>query len=43
MPLAKDVKLDELAAITHGYTGADIAALVKGGGDGRAAGTYCPR
>ena len=29
MPLAKDVKLDELAATTHGYTGADIAALVR--------------
>lgn len=29
MPLAKDVKLDELADITHGYTGADIAALAR--------------
>ncbi len=29
MPLAKDVSVDELAAITHGYTGADISALVK--------------
>ncbi len=29
MPLLKDVKLDNLAAITHGYTGADIAALVR--------------
>ena len=29
MPLAKDVDLDELAAITHGYTGADLSALVK--------------
>ena len=29
MPLAKDVKLDELADITHGYTGADIAALTR--------------
>ena len=29
MPLAKDVKLDELAALTHGYTGADIAALAR--------------
>ncbi len=28
MPL-KDVKLDELADITHGYTGADIAALAR--------------
>jgi len=29
MPLAKDVSLDELANITHGYTGADLSALVK--------------
>ncbi len=29
MPLAKDVNLDELADITHGYTGADITALVR--------------
>ncbi len=29
MPLAKDVKLDELADMTHGYTGADIAALAR--------------
>ncbi|MCL5238999.1 MAG: CDC48 family AAA ATPase [Candidatus Marsarchaeota archaeon] len=29
MPLAKDVSVDELAAITHGYTGADISALAK--------------
>jgi transitional endoplasmic reticulum ATPase len=29
MPLAKDVKLDELADLTHGYTGADISALVR--------------
>ncbi len=29
MPLAKDVDLKELAALTHGYTGADISALVK--------------
>ncbi len=29
MPLTKDVKLDELAAMTHGYTGADIAALAR--------------
>ena len=28
-PLAKDVSLDELANLTHGYTGADIAALVR--------------
>lgn len=29
MPLLKDVKIDELAALTHGYTGADIAALAR--------------
>ena len=29
MPLAKDVSVDELAAITHGYTGADLNALAK--------------
>ncbi len=29
MPLSKDVKLDELADMTHGYTGADIAALAR--------------
>ncbi|HUY70153.1 MAG TPA: CDC48 family AAA ATPase [Candidatus Baltobacteraceae bacterium] len=29
MPLAKDVKIDELASLTHGYTGADIAALAR--------------
>ncbi len=29
MPLAKDVSIDELAAITHGYTGADLNALAK--------------
>ncbi|MGC8586206.1 MAG: CDC48 family AAA ATPase [Candidatus Micrarchaeia archaeon] len=29
MPLAKDVDLDELANMTHGYTGADIAALCR--------------
>ncbi|MEM3791218.1 MAG: CDC48 family AAA ATPase [Candidatus Micrarchaeaceae archaeon] len=29
MPLAKDVDIDELANITHGYTGADLAALVR--------------
>jgi len=27
MPLEKDVNLDELASMTHGYVGADIAAL----------------
>ncbi len=29
MPLAKDVELKELAGITHGYVGADLAALCK--------------
>ncbi len=29
MPLAKDVKLEEIADMSHGYTGADIAALVR--------------
>ena len=29
MPLSDDVKIDELANITHGYTGADISALVR--------------
>ncbi len=29
MPLSKDVEMDELAAITHGYTGADLSALAK--------------
>jgi transitional endoplasmic reticulum ATPase len=29
VPLASDVDLDEIAEKTHGYTGADIAALVK--------------
>ncbi|MCC6024835.1 MAG: CDC48 family AAA ATPase [Desulfurococcaceae archaeon] len=29
MPLADDVDLDKIAEITHGYTGADLAALVK--------------
>lgn len=29
MPLAKDVKLDEIASMTHGFVGADVAALVK--------------
>jgi len=29
MPLAKDVDLDELAEITHGFTGADLAALCR--------------
>ena len=29
MPLTKDVDLDALASITHGFVGADIAALAK--------------
>lgn len=29
MPLAKDVNLEELAAITHGFVGADLNALAK--------------
>ena len=29
MPLAKDVNLDKLAEMTHGYSGADLAALCK--------------
>ncbi len=29
MPLAKDVDLEKLAAITHGFVGADLAALCK--------------
>ncbi|MCQ4336608.1 MAG: CDC48 family AAA ATPase [Sulfolobales archaeon] len=29
MPLAKDVNLVKLAEMTHGYTGADLAALVR--------------
>ena len=29
MPLAKDVQLEELASITHGYAGADVAALTR--------------
>ncbi len=29
MPLTKDVDIDEMANITHGYTGADISALVR--------------
>ncbi|MCL5427711.1 MAG: AAA family ATPase, partial [Candidatus Marsarchaeota archaeon] len=29
MPLAKDVSIDELASLTHGYTGADLNALVR--------------
>jgi len=29
VPLEKDVNLEEVAGLTHGYTGADLAALVK--------------
>jgi transitional endoplasmic reticulum ATPase len=29
MPLAQDIKLQELSNITHGYTGADISALCR--------------
>ncbi|RLG79559.1 MAG: AAA family ATPase, partial [Thermoprotei archaeon] len=29
VPLANNVNLEEIAEITHGYTGADLAALVK--------------
>jgi transitional endoplasmic reticulum ATPase len=29
MPMTEDVSLDELANITHGYTGADVSALTK--------------
>ena len=29
VPLAEDVDLDKIASITHGFTGADLAALVK--------------
>jgi transitional endoplasmic reticulum ATPase len=29
MPLAKDVNLDELSNMTHGYTGADLSALTR--------------
>jgi transitional endoplasmic reticulum ATPase len=29
MPLAEDVDLEQIASITHGYVGADIATLVK--------------
>ena len=35
MPLADDVDLDHLAAITHGFVGADLEALVPRGGHGR--------
>jgi len=29
MPIAEDVNLDELANVTHGYTGADVSSLTK--------------
>ncbi len=29
MPLTKDVKLEELAEVTHGFVGADLSALAK--------------
>jgi transitional endoplasmic reticulum ATPase len=29
MPLEKDVKLEQMARVTHGFVGADLAALVK--------------
>ncbi|MFH1310988.1 MAG: CDC48 family AAA ATPase [Nanoarchaeota archaeon] len=29
MPFTKDVKLDEIAAVTHGFVGADLEALCK--------------
>ncbi|MEM4702975.1 MAG: CDC48 family AAA ATPase [Candidatus Pacearchaeota archaeon] len=29
MPLAKDVNLEELSSVTHGFVGADLAALCK--------------
>ncbi|MEM3091582.1 MAG: CDC48 family AAA ATPase [Candidatus Pacearchaeota archaeon] len=29
MPLAKDVKLEEIAGVTHGFVGADLEALCK--------------
>ena len=29
MPLTKDVNLEELAAVTHGFVGADLSALAK--------------
>ncbi|NON61475.1 AAA family ATPase, partial [Acidianus sp. RZ1] len=29
MPLSKDVDLEKLSEITHGYTGADLASLVR--------------
>src|SRR3546814_20335746 len=32
MPLAEDVDLDELARITYGYVGADLAAITREAG-----------
>ena len=32
MPLGPDVDLDQLAEITHGYVGADLAVLCKEAG-----------
>ncbi|BCU68276.1 AAA family ATPase [Sulfolobales archaeon HS-7] len=29
MPLGRDINLEELAELTHGYTGADLSALVR--------------
>ena len=29
MPLSKDVDLERLAAVTHGFVGADLAALTR--------------
>ena len=29
MPLTSDISMDELANLTHGYTGADLAALAR--------------
>ena len=29
IPLAKDVKIDEIASVTHGFVGADLSSLVK--------------
>ncbi|MCZ7596151.1 MAG: AAA family ATPase [Hyphomicrobium sp.] len=37
MPLAEEVDLERLAAITHGFVGADLAALCRGGRHERAA------
>jgi len=29
MPLTKEVKLEEIASVTHGFVGADLEALTK--------------